>query len=281
MIRKYEYTILNIIFFLLLLFNNFVIIRFGPDILIHVTIVIVLFLTYREKDRFDKKKYWLISCFSFFIKIFMLIIQCIYINNKLDMKIYIITEVLCSVSAILCESYVRGHIKKIERQSYDDKVFKKKNIDNYYKKKYEEYKLISPVIRFDDKSEIDKKMKRTFMSGFQTIIVALSFIVIYIMQFLNKNIFDERKISIVVMICLLVINLIVLIKALKSNLIISICTCLSLIILYWGEVFFWFKMDDIRVLIWTFSMVFLIPLINEKISIAKEIEIESSIDDKN
>ena len=251
MIRKYEYTILNIIFFLLLLFNNCVIIRFGPDILIHMTIVIVLFLTYREKDRFDKKKYWLISCLSFFIKIFMLIIQCIYINNKLDMKIYIITEVLCSVSAILCESYVRGHIKKIERQSYDDK------------------------------SEIDKKMKRTFMSGFQTIIVALSFIVIYIMQFLNKNIFDERKISIVVMICLLVINLIVLIKALKSNLIISICTCLSLIILYWGEVFFWFKMDDIRVLIWTFSMVFLIPLINEKISIAKEIEIESSIDDKN
>ena len=271
MIRKYEYTILGIIYFIIVFFNDYITIRFGADILIHAAIVIILFLSYREKDRFDKGNYWMIYCISFFLKICMLVIQSIYINYKYNIKIYMITEVFCSIVIILCEICLNGHMKDIERQSYNDKGIKNRYIENYFKNKYEDYKLISPIIRFNKKNNIDKNMKRAFISGIQTIIITLSVIVIYVMKFLNKNIFHEIKIFIAVMIFLLIINFIVLVKGMNSKLIISTYTCISLGILYIGEVLYWFKMDDIRMLIWSFSMLFLIPLINEKNDIAKKI----------
>ena len=104
--KRYFGLAINVVFYGILLFNWYVTANYGADYLVHAGVVIFLWLSYMEKESFEKIKYWIISDCIFITKFFMIIIQILFLSYGLQDIYYYVLFAFCCIATFITEMFL-------------------------------------------------------------------------------------------------------------------------------------------------------------------------------
>ena len=256
---------LSILFYAVLVFNQYVTIKFGPDCIAHAGVVIVLWLSYRERCRFKEKKFWITSSLVFALKFIAIVFQICFLSYELESVLYYTVVVICIFLTLVAEIALyfcdgTNDIKKYDKESVSN------YIDEYFMDKYKK----DIIVGFDKDDSEDPKMKLAALSGIHNMVLVISVIAIYAMEMINKNVsLPKQGILLVIVLLLLdIVNWYVLQMIVKNKRIISVCAIAGISLLYIFEVVLYREMDIWRMLVWAVVGLLILPMVAEKMKIA-------------
>lgn len=257
--------LLSVLFYVVLFFNQYVTIEFGADYIAHAGVVIILWLSYRERCRFKEKKIWIISSWIFSLKFIGIVSQICFLFYELESVLYYSVMAICIFLTLVAEIAVyfcdgTKDIKKYEKE----RVFN--YIDEYFMDKYEK----DIMIGFAEDNSEDQKMKLAALSGIHNMVLVMSVIAIYVMKLINKNMRLPMQGILLVLVLLLIdiVNWYVLQMIMKNKRTLSVCAILGISLLYIFEVVFYKEMDIWRMLVWAGVGLLILPIVAEKVKIA-------------
>lgn len=257
--------LLSVLFYVVLFFNQYVTIKFGSDYIVHAGVVIILWLSYRERCRFKEKKLWIISSLVFVLKFIAIVFQICFLSYELESVLYFIVMAICIfltlvVEIALCFCDGIEDIKKYDKE----RVFN--YIDEYFMDKYKK----DIMIGFGKDDSEDPKIKLAVLSGIHNMVFVMSVIAIYAMELINKNAsLPKQGILLVIVLLLLdIVNWYALKMIAKNKRIISVCAILGISLLYIFEVVLYKEMDIWRMLVWAVVGLLVLPMVDVKMKIA-------------
>ena len=182
--KKAKYLILfNFIFYIFIVLHNFYVDDNVPQVLFYMSLffsTIVLEQTYR--NRIDKLKTF--SLIDFLIRVVVLIIHFATLIFNFDiLKINAITTILFIVNIII-EGIIVNKVKDMKEDKVKEIQQKDINkfIDDFYSGNINYY-----VMGIDLKGEVTNIIKATEISGKNTIILIISFILLFTSRFIYEH----------------------------------------------------------------------------------------------